>query len=276
MPSFPDVVIMMRNAAWKFPCKEIVKIGFDHGAYNFKRFPKARYYNLFNLYFMTSEADVVRARARGVRSAVAVGFPKTDSASDGSITRESLGELARRIGLDPAKKTLLFSSTWDGSGMSAIDKWYDRIGVLKDDYNVMATVHSWMSARYRDALRGNPDVFFITDYEILRHIMLADVCIGDVNSLIAEFCLLDKPIVTFRVPTTPRTMPDVIELIDRISTRIDTFEELAPAVKDALNDPSRLAAQRKDAVRVLLGEADGKAGLRAAGEILKLVPELRP
>jgi hypothetical protein len=71
-------------------------------------------------------------------------------------------------------------------------------------------------------------------------------------------------------------MPDVIELIEKISIRIDTFEELAPAVESLFNNGDKLSAQRKEAVRITLGEPDGKAGMRAAEEIIKLLPELCP
>jgi hypothetical protein len=275
MPSFPDVVIMFRNAAWKFPCKQIIKIGFEHGAYNFKRFSKTGYYDFFTVFFMTSEADLARARNRGITIAKAVGFPKIDAAVDGSITRAQLDELSGRLGLDPSKKTLLFSSTWDGSGMSAIDTWYNRVGELNDRYNLLVTVHSQMSESYRRALQANPHITFITDYELFLPIMLSDVCLGDTNSLIAEFCLFDKPIITFRVPPTSRTMPDVMELIESVSYRIDTFEELEPAIERVLRNPSEKSIQRKQAVQTFLGNPDGKAGLRAAGEIITIVPELR-
>ena len=94
-------------------------------------------------------------------------------------------------------------------------------------------------------LKNNPDLVFIDDYEILRYIMIADVCIGDTNSLLAEFCLLDKPIITFRVPVTARTMPDVMELIEKISIRIDTFEELAPAVERLFKNGDELFGPKK-------------------------------
>lgn len=103
-PTYPDMVIMFRNMAWKFPCNRIIRIGFEHGAYNFKRFSKAQYYNLFTRFFMTSEHDVNRAQTRGIRTAQAIGFPKVDPAFDGSITQKELSALAARIGLDPRKK----------------------------------------------------------------------------------------------------------------------------------------------------------------------------
>ncbi|MGB7569176.1 MAG: hypothetical protein WBM07_15050, partial [Chitinivibrionales bacterium] len=72
------------------------------------------------------------------------------------------------------------------------------------------------------------------------------------------------------------TMPDVMELIERISIRINTFEELAPALERLFKNGDERSAQRKEAVKITLGKPDGKAGMRAAEEIIKLLPELRP
>jgi len=106
--------------------------------------------------------------------------------------------------------------------------------------------------------------------------MLADCCISDTTSLIAEFCLLDKPIVTFRVPATGRTLPDVIDLIERISVRIDTFDELNPAVKKILDSSDERAAARREAVGLFFDNPDGRAGERAAAIIAGYLPELKP
>lgn len=276
MPVFPDGVIMFRNMAWKFPCSRIVKIGFEHGAYNFKRFSKAQYYNMFTVFFMTSRHDVERLRRHGVIKAEAVGFPKIDGAFDGSITKDQREEISAGLKLDPEKKTLLFSATWDGSGMSAVHLWYDRIGELADTYNVLVTLHPWVSDSYRTALRGDDRVHFIEDDVLLPYIMVADVCIGDTNSLIAEFCLLDKPIITFRCAATARTLADVVELIEKVSLRIDRFEEVAPAVSDLIANPARHNAARREATAIFFDAPDGCSGKRAARRIIELIPQMAP
>ncbi len=275
-PVFPDAVILFRKSAWKFPVKKIIKIGFTHGAYSFKRFPKAYYYNMFDIFFLTSEADLQRIIKHGVTTAKVIGYPKTDSILDGSMDESAQQKLAERIGLHPGKKTVLFSATWDGSGMSAIDKWYNRLNELAPTYNLLVTVHSWTSDLYVQPLKNNANIYFIQDFDILRYVKLADVCISDTTSLIAEFCLLDKPIITFRVPTTARTMPDVLQMIELVSARIDTFDELKPAIEHALRAPNERKRQRDEVVRTLVDPFDGKAGFRAAQHIIKLIPELQP
>jgi CDP-glycerol glycerophosphotransferase (TagB/SpsB family) len=274
LPVFPDTVIMFRNMAWKFPCRRIIRIGFEHGAYNFKKHSKAQYYNMFNVYFMTSQYDVERVRSKGVKTCVAVGFPKIDTVFDGTITQEYLDQLVMKLGFSKDKKTLLFSSTWDGSGMSAIDKWYDKLDLLKDKYNLMVTVHEWMSDKYKKALQDNPNVYFIKEWNITEYIMLADVCINDYSSLIAEFCLLNKPVITFKFRENERTLPDVIKLIEKVSFRIDSFEELEPAICMLIDNPDMLAKERQEVIKVFFDTPDGLAGQRAAEKIVELVPEL--
>jgi len=277
-PSFPDTVIMFRNMAWKFPCKKIVKIGFEHGAYNFKRHSNAKYYNLFDLFFMTSSHDIERVRKNGVTTELAVAYPKIDAIHNGTITATHLQNLKQKMGnrYNNNKKTLLFSSTWDGSGMSAIDKWYDKISQLKNKYNLLVTLHDWMSQKYVSSLKTNKDVYFIEEKIFFDYIQLSDICVCDTSSVIAEFCLLDKPIITFTVPSTSRSMPDVEKLIKSISTQIETFEELDHAINTLSNHPDMYRDARKDAVKIMFDTPDGKSGQRAAEKILYKVKTLRP
>ena len=232
LPVFPDAVIMFRNMAWKFPCGKIVRIGFEHGAYNFKRFSKAHYYNLFTVFFMTSSHDVERVRTLGVNTAEAVGFPKIDGFV--SCELNETPDIPAAF-CDLGKKTILFSATWDGSGMSAVHLWYDKLEQLTGQYNVWVTLHPWVSEQYRNGIKNSANVYLIDGYDMLPYIAASDVCVGDTSSIIAEFCLLDKPVITFRVPPTPRTLDDVIALIDEVSVRIDTFDDLPNGIETALD-----------------------------------------
>lgn len=275
-PCCPDGVIMFRNAAWKYPVKSIIRIGLEHGAYNFKRFPKSKNYNMFNLYMMTSQADEQRLRERGVHSVKAIGYPKSDSLFNGSYGAEMLSGLRESLKLDPALPVVLFSSTWDGSGMSAVHKWYDQVSSLKDEYNILVTLHPWMSESYRRHLQNMPGIHYISAMDIYPYLLLADVCIGDTNSLIAEFCIVDKPIITFSVPKSERTMDDVIELIKSISIRVDEFGELRDAIPKALQTAAETSPLRKKVISTLIYPLDGKAGWRAAQQIIALIPALKP
>jgi hypothetical protein len=273
---FPDAVIMFRNAAWKYPVKSIVKIGLEHGAYNFKRFPKAYYYNMFDLYLMTSFHDVARIKARGAKPVKAIGYPKSDSLFDGSYPPALLNELRSTLELDANKPTVLFSSTWDSSGMSAVHKWFDKVQSLVTEYNILVTLHPRMSEFYRNYLSKLPGIHYINAVDIYPYLLISDVCIGDTNSLIAEFCIVNRPIITFSIEATARTMDDVIELIKSVSIRIDNFNELHAAIAEALRTASATAPSREQVIGTLISPLDGHAGFRAANEIITLIPELKP
>ena len=61
LPVFPKAVIMCRVATHKFPSRKVIKVGMTHGAYHFKRMPKAENYHPFSLYLFTSPQDLANA-----------------------------------------------------------------------------------------------------------------------------------------------------------------------------------------------------------------------
>ncbi len=268
MPCFPEAAIKCRHAAHKFPEPKIVKIGFRHGAFHFKAFANASYYNAFDLYFMTSQKEVEEAMAKGIRSARAIGFPKLDPIFDGTINVTTVEAARLKANIDRARKTIIFTATWDKSGMSAIQKWIDHIDDFAVNYNVLVTVHPWTSKRYVQQLKNKEGIFFIDDPDILPYLILADVLIGDTSSIIAEFCALDKPIVTFRVDKTKRTVPGITCLLEDISIQVDNIDQLNDAIEYCLNNPGEKSEARQKANRMMFDQLDGKAGRRAA-EIIK-------
>lgn len=275
LPTFPQAAIMFRHAAHKFPERRIVKIGLAHGAYRFKRFTRAANYNAFDVYMATSSQEVEWGKRFGIRTAVAVGSPKLDPLFDGTYGRDALDAYRRRAQLDPAKPTVIFTATWDRSGMSAVDRWVDHLGALTHEYNILATVHPWTSRRYIEHLKRMAPVYFIDDPNVIPYLAVSDLLVGDCSSIIAEFCALNRPIVTFRVARAKRGLPEIFELLDGISTRIDGFDELPVAIEDGLKHPGRKSEKRSTANRLMFDNLDGKAGLRAAAIIQDLVPSLR-
>jgi len=275
LPSFPEAVIMCRHATHKFPDKKIIKIGLRHGAYHFKEFAGTDYYNAFNLYLVTSEREVEIASQKGIRTVKAVGFPKLDSAFNGKYNDDYLARYRQQAGIDPKKKTLIFTSTWDKSRMSAIDRWIDKIDGLSQKYNVLITVHPWQSEKYKRKLRAMSGIYFIDEPDVLPYLMISDLLVGDTSSIIAEFCALDKPIITFKIPTAKRLVPEITDLLREISIQIDNFEELEPAIAQYRQTPDLKREQRQHANQTMFGSLDGRAGWRAAQLIKNLIPALQ-
>lgn len=267
LPVFPQKIVMARHSTYKFPCSGIIKIGLRHGAYHFKKMTSAVYYNQLDLYLMTSRMDVEAGLKLGIKSARAVGFPKLDPAFDGTVKKETLQEIVQSANLDPGKPFVLFSATYNASGMSAVQQWYGRLTQLTENWNVMVTLHPWVKTVYREKIKSTPSVYYIEDYYTLPYIILADVVVGDTSSILAECCALDKPIITFTVSQAKRSLDEIGKIIDSISYKIKSFEELPSKLEHALHNKSELAEARKVANEIFFDRLDGKAGERAAYEI---------
>jgi len=270
MPVFPDAVIMCRHAAHKFPVAAIKKFGMRHGVYHFKRFTKVRNYNAFDRFFVTSQAEVKQAEAVGIASAVAIGFPKLDRYFQNGYGDEFLGEIRAKYNIDPVKKTLLFSATWEKSGMSAIRKWYNRLNELTEDYNILVTVHPWNSKAMIAVIQNTPRVQFIDEPDLMPFMLLADLMISDTSSIIGEYCVLQKPMITFRVADSRRSLPEITELLAQISIQVDSFDELRTAIDRAFHKDAELQRHQKAAIHLMYDDfTDGLAGKRAADIICK-------
>lgn len=272
-PIFPKAVIMARHSCYKFPADEIIKIGMRHGPYHFKKMTRAENYNQFNLYLMTSRDDVSEGEKIGITCAVPVGYPKLDKALTGGYDPSEIDRIHRHTGFVNNKPTLLFSATWLGSGMSALPLWYQRLSELKPNYNVIVTLHPWIGQSYRDTITSQG--IYLIEGNHIPYMSIADIVVGDTSSLLAEACALDKPIITWQTGKGKRSLEKIDKLLSDISLRIDTWDDLEPAINRLLNEPELLVSARKIANSLMFDELDGRAGLRAAEEIVKLLPELK-
>lgn len=272
-PFFPKVVIMCCNYLDRFPCKEIIKIGMRFGAYNFIRTAKDKQYSNYDLYLFTSKADRETLRNNEQVNGKVVGFPKLDPAINGSFNEQYLSNLRKRLNLNQAKTTILLTSTWYRSELSAIREWYKRLKELVNFYNVLVTLHPGMDKRFIRRIQKTKGAIFIDKDNIVPHIMLADVCIGDSGSIIAECSALDKPIITFNVKHQSMIEPETDRLIKSISYPINTFSQLIIAIEYSIKNRSELQRERSAANKVFFDVLDGMASIRAAEEIRNYITD---
>ncbi len=272
-PSFPDAVIMTRHAFHKFPCNKIINIGINHGAYHFKKFISAEKYNEFDLFLFTSEYEVKEAHEFGIKCAQSGGYPKLDPLWQDDIERDTYN-LRKEIDFDNGKPTLLFSATWDRSGMSAVDQWYDKLSDFTDDFNVMVTLHPFTSNKYSSKIKNTEGIIFIEDPKNYLHLNLADIMIGDTSSILAEFCTLDKPIVTFSVQDSKRLSPEIVHLIQNVSHQVDHYSELKDMINYALENSLEKSNQRQKYNQIMFDQLDGNHSIKAAKKILKVLKKM--
>ena len=266
-PTFPDIVVMPRHTARKYPEPKIKKIGMRHGAYHFKDFVKAARYHMFDIYFVTSNEEVRLALRKGIKNTKAIGFPKLDPIFNGTYTKDRLQYYREKYKLTDDKPVVLFTTTWDKSGTSAIEHWINRIDELTVDYQVLVTLHQWTNEKYIQILKGKKNIYYLEDKNILPYLLIANVMIADLSSIIAEFCALDKPIITYIVPDGRRTPNEIKDMLEKISYRVKSFDEMKTAIQLALSEPKKQSDARKKYNRIMFDQLDGKAGVRAANYI---------
>lgn len=274
MPVFPKAVIMARHAPYKFPVKQILKIGFDHGLYQFKRWTAPENYNYFNIYFVSSPEQVKTAESLGITTTKAIGYPKLDNAFNGIYNETYLNKIKNKLKLDEEKKTIIFTSTWNTDGLSALDRWIDKVGELTEKYNVLITVHTWTEKRKIEKLKSIRGAVFLNQFDVTPYIMISDLFVGDYNSLIGEACALDKPIIAFRVPKSNRSIKEVRDMISKISIQINEFDEIHEAITNSLYNPEEKKAERREANKIMYLALDGNAGKRAADSIIKILDNI--
>ncbi|WP_461642421.1 CDP-glycerol glycerophosphotransferase family protein [Labilibaculum euxinus] len=274
MPVFPKAVIMCRQACYLFPESKIIRIGIAHGAYHFKPFANVNGHNMFNQFHFTSSKEVEEARLIGITSGVGLGFPKMDDAFNGTYSEEVLGKLKEELNIDPNKKTVLFSATWDGSQMSAVHEWYNKLSNFTNEYNVLVTLHVWTSKKYKSVIKNTPEVIYIESQDITPYIMISDICVGDTSSILSEMSALYKPIVSFKVPSVKRTVPEAREIIKSISFQIEKVSELDEMLEYAYQNINQKKIDQEVANKRMFETLDGRAGERVANKIIELLPEL--
>lgn len=262
-PAFPKLLIMTRHAFHRFPIKGIKTIGMKHGTYHFKKMIHPKKYNAFDLYFFSTDHEAELAAKAGIKCGVVGGQPKLDSLYQKETLEISL-KIKQQPEFDTNKKTLLFTATWDKSGLSAIEQWIDKLPGLKTKYNILVSLHPMMSINYVNKVKSMPGVYFADAYNLPAFMLAADFLISDTSSVMGEFCALDKPIITFYVDEGWRLTHEIREMIKNISVQIKNINELDQAIKKYIKHPDLKKTQRRKWRQIFYGDVNASHGKKTA------------
>ena len=206
----------------------------------------------------------------------AVGYPKLDALfKPGAPSRD---ELCRMIGLDPAKKIILYAPTFNIS-LSTIPVIWTRIKELATpDTCLLMKFHGSTLPEFVDAheelTEQNPNIYLISDLDITPYLQIADVMVSDVSSAFMEFILLDKPVVLFNNPNIKEYInydPRDVEYTWRdVGVQVTSLEGMKRAVAHSLEKPEELSQRRHYYVEKMGIKLDGNASKR----VLELTWEL--
>ncbi|MCT4613296.1 MAG: CDP-glycerol glycerophosphotransferase family protein [Marinifilaceae bacterium] len=127
------------------------------------------------------------------------------------------------------KKIVLYAPTFSPSCTSAFDMNVGLEKLVKErECLVLVKLHDKTSdelkAKYRKLAKENKNILYIEDTNILRYLIAADIMISDTSSVIYEFLLLDKPVITYNTIGKNLYWKDIKE-IDEITEAYDQVQD---------------------------------------------------
>ena len=181
-----------------------VKVQIFHGLAGEKK-GHFRIRNYFDLY-LTSGAYFTKrfnelAKKHGDFEVIETGWSKLDALflQQNNFKQEKQALLEKH----QAKKILLFAPTFSPN-LTCAEHIYDEILALsqKPDFLVLVKFHDKMNkevkAKYQLAAQTLENLVIVDDPNISKYLILSDLMISDTSSVVYEFLLLDKPVITFK------------------------------------------------------------------------------
>jgi hypothetical protein len=217
--------------------------------------------------------------------AVLVGYPKADVL----ITESGQARTAAAaLGLDGRRPTAIFAPTF--SPESALHRAGEEIveTLLAAGCNVIVKLHDRSldpDPRYSGGIDwrerfnrfSGPRFLLAASGDSTPYVLASDLMVTDHSSIGFEFCALDRPLIVFDVPeliAAARINTEKVALLRSAATVVDSAEELAAAVAEALAAPGARSPERRRASAEVFyrpGGATARA-LRLVYELLQLPP----
>ncbi|MCX7766157.1 MAG: CDP-glycerol glycerophosphotransferase family protein [Candidatus Sumerlaeia bacterium] len=273
----PDIKMVAKRAHYR--------VQIYHGI-SFKGHPYTEKILSYNKLFIVGEDMLRRYIRRGIlrpedSRIEKIGMPKTDPLRDGSLNAE---EILARLGLkNKDRPIILFAPTWRPES-SIYTKGDEIINLLsKLDVYLLIKLHDLVldpnerRVNWQAKIAGweqIPNVKVIRDYDVIPYMFISDVLISDASSVANEFTLLDRPIIFVDVPELFKVYEKTIDLTEgwgrKIGEVVNSAAELKEAVDDALRNPQRLSAVRRQAATDFFYNP-GRATSSAVNKIYELL-----
>ncbi|MFI1743496.1 CDP-glycerol glycerophosphotransferase family protein [Thalassobellus sediminis] len=131
---------------------------------------------------------------------IETGWPKLDVyGQDKSLYNSYKTELLDKY---KAKKVILYAPTFSPKLTSAPFLINQIKSLAKNlDYIILLKFHPLMDQewinRYKELANEVPNIIFQNEKNIIKFLLISDILISDTSSVIYEFILLDKPVITF-------------------------------------------------------------------------------
>jgi len=184
---------------------------------------------------------------------IETGWSKLDVYYDNGIEFSKYKD--RSLAKHKAKNILLYAPTFSPSLTSApfLKTEFEQIALNKNNL-ILIKFHDLMQKElindYKKIAKKHENIVFVEERNISKYLLIADLLISDTSSVVYEFLLLNKPVITLNT-RTPQSVWD----------NINSSELLAKRVQYNLdNDPFEL--QRAKIIADYHPYQDGKSSLR--------------
>ena len=236
-----------------------VKVGVFHGFFAGKH--GNSHFNIrgfFDLYCPqgpnTTRPFQELAKKHGFFRVVQTGWPKLDPLFKANNARLADNKNTETDKHSAAKPTILFASTFSKIATAA-PHVFDTIKRLSEtgEWNWLVTLHPKMDkeivAIYKSIEGSN--LQFIENSGVLSALQEADVMLCDTSSIISEFIVLHKPVVTYK------TLNNGEHLIN-----VEHINEIEDALRYALSKPPELMTKVRAFAELIHPDTDGKSSER--------------
>jgi hypothetical protein len=231
---------------------------------------------------------------------VDVGYPKSDALLQGRYSRTGALE---QLGLDDARKTVLYAPAWDAGGSlrSFGTEVVEQLLALTD-VNVIVKLHpvsytersspnfEWYTGgtdwveRFR-RFEENPRFRHVSSFQIDPLLAASDVLVTDFSSVALEFIVLDKPVIYLDCPEYfEKTLkhpayhsdPDYVRNDPRanagrhVGAVVDHVTDLGRVTLESLANPRARSEERRELAAKLLYNP-GRGAETAATAILEML-----
>ncbi len=158
------------------------------------------------------------------------GWPKVDH-----IINYPTQNLKQKLGLPDNRKIILFAPTHSTKMQSASALMPIIPKQIAKDEIWLVKFHELMNKEIIGKFAiAHPQIQIINSNDITPYLHASDLMISDTSSVIYEFMVLDKPIITYK--TQARADKGI---------NIDSPEELRPAINRCLENPNEFSANRQ-------------------------------
>ena len=244
-----------------------VKVQIFHGLAGEKK-GHFRIRHYFDLYltqgpYFTRKFNRLKRRHRNFE-VMETGWPKLDIY--GKDAKKYEAEKSELLKEHAASKVLLYAPTFSPKLTSApfLLKEIEKLAENKD-YLVVIKFHDLMApeiiAQYKDLAAEKDNIVFEEEPNIVKYLLIADLMISDTSSVVYEFLLLDKPVITYKNNSQKILWDDQREysgLTERVAANLEMDE---------------LSGERQTVIAEYHPYNDGQSAKRMVGAVEEYIEE---